>query len=54
VLLRGHSFHCDEDRAGRSPHLPAGQAADVVDMALDRYLPSASWIATTPRRHSVR
>jgi hypothetical protein len=37
LVLRGHNFHWDEDRAGRSPHLPADQATHVVDMVLDRY-----------------
>ena len=37
LVLRGHKFHWDEEREGRSPHLPAEQAQQLVDMVLSRY-----------------
>ena len=35
--LRGHKFHWDEEKEGRSPHLPAEQAQQLVDLVLCRY-----------------
>lgn len=37
LVLRGHKFHWDEQRDGRSPHLPAEQAQQLVDLVLARY-----------------
>lgn len=37
LILRGHDFHWDEDKQGKSPHLDAGLAAKLVEMVLDRY-----------------
>lgn len=37
LVLRGHKFHWDEERDGRSPHLPAEQAQQLVDLVLARY-----------------
>ena len=37
LVLRGHKFHWDEEKEGRSPHLPAEQAQQLVDMVLARY-----------------
>lgn len=37
LVLRGHDFHWDEDRQGRSPHLPEDLAFELVRMVLDRY-----------------
>jgi hypothetical protein len=37
LVLRGHDFHWDEKRHGRSPHLPADLAHELVKMVLDRY-----------------
>jgi hypothetical protein len=37
LVLRGHKFHWDEEKEGRSPHLPAEQAQQLVDLVLCRY-----------------
>jgi hypothetical protein len=37
LILRGHKFHWDEKREGRSPHLQAEQAFALVDMVLEQY-----------------
>ena len=37
LVLRGHDFHWDEDKQGRSPHLPPETAAALVEMVLARY-----------------
>jgi hypothetical protein len=37
LVLRGHRFHWDERRQGRSPHLPADMAEGLVEMVLERY-----------------
>ena len=37
LVLRGHKFHWDEVKEGRSPHLPAEQAQQLVDLVLGRY-----------------
>lgn len=37
LILRGHNFHWDEKREGRSPHLQAEQAFALVDMVLRQY-----------------
>lgn len=37
LVLRGHRFHWDERRQGRSPHLTADQAESLVSMVMDRY-----------------
>jgi hypothetical protein len=37
LVLRGHKFHWDEEKEGRSPHLPAEQAQQLVDLVLARY-----------------
>lgn len=38
LVLRGHDFHWDEQRNGRSPHLTEELASKLVDMVLDRYV----------------
>lgn len=37
LVLRGHRFHWDERRQGRSPHLPADMAEKLISMVMDRY-----------------
>jgi len=37
LVLRGHDFHWDEKRHGKSPHLPSDLAHELVKMVLDRY-----------------
>lgn len=37
LVLRGHDFHWDEKRDGKSPHLPEDLAYELVKMVLDRY-----------------
>lgn len=37
LILRGHDFHWDEKKHGRSPHLSDEMASELVEMVLDRY-----------------
>jgi hypothetical protein len=37
LVLRGHRFHWDERRQGKSPHLPADVAENLISMVMDRY-----------------
>lgn len=37
LILRGHSFHWNEEQEGRSPHLSAEMANQLVEMVLERY-----------------
>ncbi len=37
LVLRGHDFHWDDQRDGRSPHLTEELAGALIDMVLDRY-----------------
>jgi hypothetical protein len=37
LVLRGHDFHWDEDKQGRSPHLSEEMAGALIDMVLGRY-----------------
>lgn len=37
LILRGHDFHWDEGRQGRSPHLTEDLAGNLIEMVLDRY-----------------
>ena len=37
LVLRGHKFHWDEQKEGRSPHLSAELSQQLVDMVLTRY-----------------
>ena len=37
LILRGHKFVWNADEKGRSPHLSARFASELVDMVLDRY-----------------
>jgi hypothetical protein len=37
LVLRGHKFHWDEEKYGKSPHLPADQAKQLIDMVLEQY-----------------
>lgn len=37
LVLRGHDFHWDEHRQGKSPHLTEELAGRLIDMVLDRY-----------------
>ena len=37
LVLRGHKFHWDEKKYGKSPHLPADQAKELIDMVLEQY-----------------
>lgn len=37
LVLRGHKFHWDEKKYGKSPHLPADQAKILIDMVLAQY-----------------
>jgi hypothetical protein len=37
LVLRGHKFHWDEQKYGKSPHLPAEQAKQLIDMVLEKY-----------------
>lgn len=37
LVLRGHRFDWDENRDGKSPHLPEDMATDLISMVLDRY-----------------
>lgn len=37
LILRGHKFHWDEKKYGKSPHLPADQAKILIDMVLEQY-----------------
>lgn len=37
LVLRGHRFRWDDDRDGRSPHLTADLAHELVKMVLERY-----------------
>lgn len=37
LVLRGHSFKWDENKDGRTPHLPGDLAASLITMVLERY-----------------
>lgn len=37
LVLRGHSFHWDEQKYGKSPHLPEELAHKLLEMVLERY-----------------
>ncbi len=37
LVLRGHKFIWDEEKYGKSPHLPADQAKSLIDMVLEQY-----------------
>lgn len=37
LVLRGHKFHWDEKKYGKSPHLPADQPKGLIDMVLEQY-----------------
>lgn len=37
LVLRGHKFHWDDDKEGRSPHLPADEAERLIKMVLEQY-----------------
>jgi hypothetical protein len=37
LVLRGHSFHWDEEKEGRSPHLTEEAAQQLVEMVLEKY-----------------
>lgn len=37
LVLRGHKFHWDDEKYGKSPHLPAEQAKQLIDMVLEQY-----------------
>lgn len=37
LVLRGHKFMWDEETYGKSPHLPADQAKQLIDMVLEQY-----------------
>lgn len=37
LVLRGHQFHWDEEKYGKSPHLPEEQAKELIDMVLEKY-----------------
>jgi len=37
LVLRGHKFQWDEEKYGKSPHLPADQAKSLIDMVLEQY-----------------
>lgn len=37
LVLRGHRFHWDERRQGRSPHLTADMAESLIEMVMERY-----------------
>jgi hypothetical protein len=37
LVLRGHKFMWDEEKYGKSPHLPADQAQQLIDMVLEQY-----------------
>jgi hypothetical protein len=47
LVLRGQSFHWDERHRGRSPHLPAEAAAQLLGATIDRYRAERR---QTPRR----
>lgn len=37
LVLRGHNFHWNEEKQGRSPHLSEEMAVELIEMVLDRY-----------------
>lgn len=37
LVLRGHNFHWDEKKQGRSPHLSEEMADKLIEMVLERY-----------------
>jgi len=37
LVLRGHDFHWDEEKQGKSPHLSEEMAGKLIDMVLERY-----------------
>jgi hypothetical protein len=37
LVLRGHNFHWDEGKQGKSPHLSEEMAVELIEMVLDRY-----------------
>lgn len=37
LVLRGHDFHWDEKKHGKTPHLTEDMAAKLVEMVLDKY-----------------
>lgn len=37
LILRGHNFHWDEKRDGKSPHLTGELASELIEMVLQRY-----------------
>src|SRR5581483_8112088 len=37
LILRGHDFEWDEDKYGKSPHLPAEMSKSLIEMVLKRY-----------------
>jgi hypothetical protein len=38
LVLRGHDFHWDDERQGRSPHLDGDSANRLIQMVLSRYV----------------
>ncbi len=37
LVLRGHSFHWDEEKDGRSPHLSEEMSGELIDLVLEKY-----------------
>jgi hypothetical protein len=37
LVLRGHDFEWDEEKQGKTPHLPDELAYKLIDMVLNRY-----------------
>jgi hypothetical protein len=37
LVLRGHKFHWDEEKQGKSPHLSEEMARKLIEMVLERY-----------------
>ncbi len=37
LVLRGHDFEWDEDKYGKTPHLPAEMSKNLIEMVLKRY-----------------
>jgi hypothetical protein len=38
LILRGHEFHWDESKQGKSPHLTADLATKLIDLVLAKYM----------------
>jgi hypothetical protein len=52
LILRGHNFHWDEHRDGKSPHLTEELAGRLIEMVLKRYESERKQAPSTTAPHS--